>query len=105
MAQADGVHNNPDKNRFELEVDGETAFTVYQQQGDTLIFVHTEVPLDERGQGVGDALIKGTLQQVREAGQKVIPLCPFVNAYIRRHPEEQDLLTDQTGAARGPSQP
>ena len=105
MAQADQVHNNPDKNRFELEVDGETAFTVYQKQGDTLIFVHTEVPTDERGQGVGDALIEGTLQQVREAGQKVIPLCPFVDAYIRRHPEAQDLLTDQTGAARGPSQP
>ena len=94
MPQADQVHDNPQKNRFELEVDGETAFTVYQKQGDTLVFVHTEVPPGERGQGVASVLIKGTLQRVRDAGQKVVPLCPFVNAYITNHPEEQDLLAE-----------
>ena len=94
MLKMNQVHDNPQEHRFELEVDGETAYTVYQKQGDTLVFVHTEVPPDERGQGVASVLIGGALQRVREAGQKVVPLCPFVDAYMTNHPEEQDLLTE-----------
>ena len=94
MLKMNQVHDNPQEHRFELEVDGETAYTVYQKQGDTLVFVHTEVPPDERGQGVASVLIGGALQRVREVGQKVVPLCPFVDAYITNHPEEQDLLTE-----------
>ena len=96
MASPDQVHDNPDESRFELEVEGETSFTVYQKEGNVITFVHTEVPGDERGEGLGNTLIEGALQQVRAEGLKVVPLCPFVDAYIRRHPDEQDLLAEQT---------
>ena len=59
MAQVDQVHDNPEERRFELEVDGETAFTAYQKRGDTIIFTHTEVPSDERGEGVGNTVSRG----------------------------------------------
>ena len=95
MAQPEDVSKDQAAGRYELEVDGEVAFTAFQKRGDTVVFTHTEVPQDERGQGVGETLIKGALQQVRDAGLEVIPLCPFVDAYIRRHPEEQDLLAER----------
>ena len=95
MAQPEEVRNNEAAGRYELEVDGEVAFSTYQQRVDVITFTHTEVPQDERGQGVGEMLVKGALQQVRDEGLEVIPLCPFVNAYIHRHPEEQDLLVEK----------
>ena len=82
--------------RYELDVDGETAVAVFQREsgddGDTLVFVHTEVPRDERGQGVASTLIEGALADVRDKGETIVPLCPYVAAYVRRHPDVQDLV-------------
>ncbi|MEA3004430.1 MAG: uncharacterized protein QOH81_3218 [Sphingomonadales bacterium] len=78
--------------RFELEADGFTAFAAYHRHGDRITFIHTEVPAELEGRGIGKALVKGALAQVRAEGLKVVPLCPFVRRYIETHPEEQDLL-------------
>jgi predicted GNAT family acetyltransferase len=86
------VTNNSEKHRFELAVDGHIAATYYKISDDVITFIHTEVPPELGGQGIGSKLIRGALDQVRTAGLKVIPQCPFVKAFIEKHPDYQDLL-------------
>lgn len=86
------VSDNPAHHRFELEVEGHIAATYYKIEGGVITFIHTEVPPELGGKGVGSRLIKGALDQVRAKGLKVIAQCPFVEAYIEKHPEYADLL-------------
>ena len=86
------VSDNETGSRFELEVEGQTAFAVYRRQARVITFTHTVVPESLEGQGIGKRLIAGALRQVRSEGMKVIPACGFVRHYIDSHPEEQDLL-------------
>jgi hypothetical protein len=90
----DTVRDDPARQRYELEVRGELAFIDYLRDGGNVIMTHAEVPQTLRGGGVGSALVKGALALVRKRGEKVVPLCPFVAQYMRRHPEAQDLLAD-----------
>ena len=86
------VTGNRAANRFELPTEADPAFAAYQRAGDTITFTHTVVPPEAEGQGVGSRLVAGALAQVRAEGLKVVPQCPFVAAYIERHPDAQDLL-------------
>ncbi len=88
----DDVRNNTDENRYELTVEGHLAATYYRIADGVITFVHTEVPDALAGRGVGSKLVKGALDQVRAAGLKVVPQCPFVRAYIEKHPDYADLL-------------
>lgn len=85
------VIDNTEMQRFELEVDGHTAFAAYERDGDVVVFTHTVVSQALRGQGVGSRLVEGALMQVRAAGGKVRPLCTFVAGYMAQHPEWADL--------------
>jgi predicted GNAT family acetyltransferase len=88
------VSDRPDQLRYEIEVDGEVAgFLLYRIEPGVLELVHTDVEPKWEGKGVGAALVQGALDDVRARGLKVRPYCPFVAAYIRRHPEYQDLVT------------
>jgi uncharacterized protein len=89
---SNAVRDNADRHRFELDADGHVAFSNYRRDGDTLTVLHTEVPAALNGRGIGSALVCGLLDLVRGQGSKVRPLCPFVAAYIARHPEYADLL-------------
>jgi predicted GNAT family acetyltransferase len=86
------VQDNPAKNRFEIIVDGYTALAAYRLKPGVITFTHTEVPKELGGRGIGSQLAKGALDQVRARGLKVVPLCPFIKAYIEKHPAYQDLL-------------
>jgi uncharacterized protein len=86
------VSNNPAHQRYELDVDGHIAATYYKIADGVITFIHTEVPPELGGKGIGSRLIKGALDQVRADGLKVIAECPFVKAYIEKHPEYADLL-------------
>jgi len=86
------VVNNRAHHRFELSVDGHLAAAYYKLDGDVITLVHTEVPSELGGKGVGSKLVKGALDQVRTDGLRVIAQCPFVKAYIGKHAENQDLL-------------
>ena len=86
------VVDNVARHRFELEVDGETAFAAYKSDDKVITFTHTIVPPALEGRGIGSRLVRGALDIVRGQGLKVVPLCPFVKAYIERHEELQDLL-------------
>jgi len=85
------VVDNPDKSRFEMAAPGGVAFAIYRRVGDVLIVPHTEVPREAEGQGYGSALVRGMLDEARARGLKVRPACPFVTAFMRRHPEYEDV--------------
>jgi uncharacterized protein len=86
------IINNKAHQRYELNVDGHLAATYYRIADGVITFVHTEVPPELGGKGIASKLIKGALDQVRAKGLKVIAQCPFVKAYIDKHPDYADLL-------------
>jgi len=87
------VRDVPDQSRFEVYVDGQLAgFSAYLLAGDALTFVHTEVDDAYEGQGVGSSLVRQSLDQLRERSDvRVTASCPFVRAWMRKHPEYLDL--------------
>ena len=87
------VVDNADEHRFEAEVGGDLAIASYRLEGDTIYFTHTEVPDALEGKGVGSALARGALDQVRGRGLRVVPLCSFMKTYIERHAEYQNLVS------------
>jgi predicted GNAT family acetyltransferase len=89
---SEGVRNNTALNRFELEVDGQLAVAYYRMTPGVITFVHTEVPQALSGRGVATKLIRGALEMVRAQGLEVVPQCPFVSAFMGKHPEYNDLL-------------
>jgi len=86
------VKDNPVERRFELHVGGHLAATYYKKAAGVITFVHTEVPETLAGQGIGTKLIRGALDAVRHEGLRVVPQCPFVAAFMKKHPEFNDLL-------------
>ena len=90
----DTVRDNVALSRFEMDAAGITAFITYTRDGDVLTLVHEEVPKEASGKGLGSALAKGALELIRARGEKLVPVCPFVAAYMLKHPETRDLLAD-----------
>jgi uncharacterized protein len=88
----DTVRNNPALHRFEFDVDGHVAAAYYQLSPGVITFTHTEVPHELEGHGIGSRLVRGALEAVRAQGLKVVAKCPFVSAYMAKHPEFNDLL-------------
>jgi predicted GNAT family acetyltransferase len=86
------VRHNAAASRFEAVVDGHLCVCAYRQQGDVLLFTHTEVAPALTGRGIAATLVAAALDWARAQGLKVRPLCSYVAAYMRRHPATQDLL-------------
>jgi uncharacterized protein len=86
------VVDNPERRRFELEEQGLVAFADYRLEGERLVIPHVEAPPALRGTGAAGRLMTGVLDLVRGRGLKVVPLCPYADAFIRRHPQYQDLV-------------
>jgi uncharacterized protein len=83
------VVNEPENERYAITADGAPAgFTQYRERPGLIAFVHTEVDPRFEGQGVGSALIRFALDDARARELTVLPFCPFVNAYISKHPDE-----------------
>jgi|SRR5947209_11225676 len=78
--------------RFELEVDGHTAFANYRNIDGVIAITHTEVPSELREHGVGSRLVLEMLEQIRAQNLKVRPLCSFARFVMAQHPEHGDLL-------------
>ena len=78
------VADNAATSRFELIADGHTAFLVYKRTAETLELIHTEVPEELRGRHLGDALVEFALERAHADGLRVVAICPFVRAYLRK---------------------
>ncbi|GAB2470482.1 GNAT family N-acetyltransferase [Jatrophihabitans fulvus] len=96
MSEQVDVRDNPDEQRYEITVDGTLAgFAVYRLDGPDngrTVFVHTEISPDFGGRGLGNTLAAAALDDVRARGRLAVPICPFIAAFVRRHPEYQDLV-------------
>jgi uncharacterized protein len=80
------VTDNATMKRFEIVVDGGVAFLEYERTGYALTLIHTEVPPAFRGRHLGETLVDAALQSARAAGLRIIAVCPFARAYMRKHP-------------------
>lgn len=90
------IHNEAE-NRFEAEHNGELAFVEYRRLGRKIAYPHTEVPDSISGRGIATSLVKHALDYARQHQLLVLPYCPFVNAYIKKHPEYADLVDPKFG--------
>ncbi len=86
------VRHNAEQSRYEIALEGGTAFSQYVRDGDTLIVVHTVTPPALRGQGIASRLVEGMLADARRQGLRIDPQCSFIIAYFEDHPEQRDLL-------------
>ena len=88
------VRDNPEQHRFEIDLgDGSVAIAEYTLPQGKIVFTHTEVDEAFEGHGVGSALARFALDDVRADGRrKVVPRCPFIKGWIDRHPDYQELL-------------
>jgi uncharacterized protein len=87
------VERNEGKHRYEAQVGGEMAVLTYASSGDTIIFLHTLVPEPLEGRGIASRLAHTALEDARTAHLQVVAQCPYVAAYVRRHPEYLEILT------------
>lgn len=88
---SNNVRDNTERQRFELDADGYVAFSNYRRSDGLLTILHTEVPKELEGRGIGSMLVRGVLDLARGQGLKVHAVCPFVKAYLERHAEYADL--------------
>ena len=87
------MRDNPDEHRYELVIEGRlVGELVYRLRDEAITLLHTEVSPNVEGEGLGSRLVADALEDVRARGLRVVPVCPFVRAYLRRHPEHSDLV-------------
>jgi predicted GNAT family acetyltransferase len=101
-ADAARITNHPEEQRYEAWLDGAFAGKAeYRIVGDRVIFFHTEIDPAFEGRGVGSRLARGALDDVRERGLRVTPRCPFIAAWIARHPDYQALVAERPARRSG----
>jgi predicted GNAT family acetyltransferase len=90
------VVDNPEEHRYEIHVDGALAgVAAYRSQSGVVTFTHTEIDPAYEGQGLGSVLARSALDEVRGTGKQIVPQCPFIAAFIRRHREYVDLVVPE----------
>jgi uncharacterized protein len=87
MPSEQTVLNNPQKRQFEIQLGQEMGLLAYRQRPGQIELMHTEVPMSQRGKGIGERIVKFALDYARQNQLEVIPSCKFVQAYLKRHPE------------------
>ena len=84
--------DNEEKKRYEFQLEEYTPIIEYIKAQDKIYLTHTEVPTALEGKGIGSALVKQALEDIEKKGLTLVPLCPFVALYIKRHPEWKKLV-------------
>lgn len=83
----------PDQGRFAVELEGHTAELVYLAEPGRLILVHTGVPSELEGRGIGSMLVRASVARAAAQGLTVVPRCPFARQWLRAHPDVADSVT------------
>ncbi len=89
---ANPVVDNAAQHRFELTEKGLTAFATYNRHGDHITIPHVEAPPELQGTGAAGRLMEGIVERVRHEHLKLLPLCPYAVAWLKRHPEHADVV-------------
>ena len=85
------------RHRYEIIIDGRRAgLTAYRDRGDQRVFFHTEIDDAFAGQGLGAQLVQQALADVRASGQRIVPVCPYVARFLKRHDEFADITDPVT---------
>ena len=93
MGEQVAVHRNDENHHYEATLDGKVVgFVRFRHRPGQILLIHTETDPEYEGRGVGTALARGALDDVRAHGEKAAVMCPFIGAYVKRHPEYQDLV-------------
>lgn len=85
------ITNNPAENRFEVLIEGKLSKLDYIEDGDTIVMTHVGVHPDHRGGGVAGKITQSALEYARAKSLRVIPMCSYIAAYIRRNPQYVEL--------------
>ena len=86
------VKDNPAQHRFETNIEGHTAFIVYKLRPGVITVLHTEVPRQLEGRGIAATMTKYVLNFTAANDLQLVPLCPYMRAYLKKHPEYQHLV-------------
>ena len=97
MSDLPQVTDNQAKSRFEADFGGSVAELLYRQNGNRLVLIHTEVPEQLEGHGIGGALVTAAIDRAVRDGMTVVPLCPFARGWLERHPEVASQATIDWG--------
>lgn len=89
------LRNNAATHRFETTVEGKTAFIKYTLQPGTITVLHTEVPQELAGKGIAGAITKYALDYIAAEKLQLVPLCPYMRAYLQKYPEYQYLVKEK----------
>lgn len=87
MSDLPPVVNNENASRYELVADGIVAELVYERRGDKLVLVHTGVPAELEGRGVGGKLVSAAIEDAADKSLSVVARCPFAREWLKRHPD------------------
>ncbi|EST19183.1 GNAT family N-acetyltransferase [Streptomyces roseochromogenus] len=91
------VERNDAKHRYEILVDGERAgLTAYRDRGEQRVFFHTEIDEAFAGQGLASRLVEEALTDVRASGKRIVPVCPYVAQFLKKHEEFADITDEVT---------
>jgi uncharacterized protein len=93
---SDPIRDNTERNRYELEIDGQIVFANYRRDGGILSILHVEAPPALRGTGAAGRLMHGIVETARATGSKIVPLCGYAAAWLRRHREFAGLVASST---------
>ena len=88
----DSVTENPAAHRFEMAVGDSIAAAYYRLEDGKVVLIHTEVPQQLSGQGIGSKLAEGVFRLIRESGRQAVVRCSFMANWVSRHPEVNDLV-------------
>lgn len=93
MMYSMGITDNTSKSRYEIDFDGHIVFADYRKQGNVIHILHVEAPPALRGKGAAGTFMKAMMDDLREDGMKVAPVCGYAASWIQKHKEYHDMLS------------
>jgi predicted GNAT family acetyltransferase len=91
------ITDNRAQSRFEFQADGHRAELLYRRNGNRLVLIHTEVPEQLEGRGIGGALVTAAIDRAVAEGMTLVPLCPFARGWLERYPDAASKATIDWG--------
>jgi predicted GNAT family acetyltransferase len=99
MSDSPEVVLNPEASRFEVTIDGHTAELVYRLDGDRLVLLHTGVPDELEGRGIGGRLVSAAVDEAEARQHTLVPECSFARSWLERHPDAAAKVTVEAPGA------